>query len=129
MCTAAETSGAARISPSVPKRHPAAIVTIRTTSGCRLQRRAHRERLDQVLEQAVREDDEHEHDQRRRRAARAERDHHREGAADERADVRDVGEDEVDDADRPGQRDAEDPGADSPITMPLNAATIVTPLK
>ena len=33
MCTAADVSGAARTSPTIPKRLPAAIVTMRTTSG------------------------------------------------------------------------------------------------
>ena len=36
MCTAAEVSGAASVSPTIPKRLPAPIVTTRTTSGLRL---------------------------------------------------------------------------------------------
>jgi hypothetical protein len=36
MCTAAEVSGAASVSPTIPNRAPAPIVTTSTTSGLRL---------------------------------------------------------------------------------------------
>ena len=54
MCTAAEVRGAASVSPTIPNRAPAPIVTTSTTSGIEAQRRAHHERLDHLLESTVR---------------------------------------------------------------------------
>ena len=75
--------------------------------------RAHREGLEDVLQQPVGQQDDQEHHEGDGRPFRAEGDDHRERAGDERADERNVGGHEADHGDRAGQRDAEQQGADS----------------
>ena len=77
-----------------------------------IESRAHRERLDDVLQQPVGEDHDHEHDRGGRRSVRAEGDDDGERAGDERPDVGDVRRDRRDDADGSGERHAEDQRAD-----------------
>ena len=72
-----------------------------------VERRAHREGLEDVLQQPVGQDHDQEHDQRGRGPFRAQRDDDCEGARDERPDVGDVGGHEGDHRDRARQRHAE----------------------
>ena len=65
--TAAETSGAASTMPIIPNRHPAPIVTISTDERVELEGGAEGERLEDVLQEPVRQDDDDEHDHRGRR--------------------------------------------------------------
>ena len=103
MWTAADVRGAARISPIMPKRLPAAMVTNRTASGFKSRVAPKAMGWTTCLEHAVRQENDHEHDRGCPRALRGERDHHRERARDERADEGDVGRHEGDHRDRAGQ--------------------------
>ena len=113
MWTAAERSGAATIIPIMPEQRTGGDRHDQDGERVEVERGTERERLEEVLQEAVREDHDHEHDRRRRRALRAEREQHRERAGDERAEVRDVGGHEGDDRDRAGERNAQDQRARS----------------
>ena len=108
MCTAAEVSGAASVSPTMPNRAPPPIGDDQDRERVDAERRAHHERLDQLLEHAVAQQRDDRHDDRRVRALGAERDEHRERAGHPCAEVRDVRTGEGDDRDRPGERHADD---------------------
>ena len=110
MCVAAEVSGAASTSPIIPNRLPPAIVTISTAERVDAERRAERDRLDHLLQDAVGQQHDDGHDQRGRRALRPEREQHRERARRPRAQVRDVRGGEVDERDRAGVVDVEHDG-------------------
>ena len=77
-----------------------------------VERRSHRKRLHDVLQQPVRQDHDHEHDQRRRGSMCAERDHDGERSRHERADERNIRADERHHADRAGERHVEDQRAE-----------------
>ena len=104
---AAEVSGAASVNPTIPNR-PGPDRDDEHHERVQPERRAHDERLDHLLKRAVRQQRDDCHDERSRRPLGAERDQHREGAGDPRADERHVGRHERDDRDRPRERHAED---------------------
>ncbi len=63
MCTAAEVSGAARTSPIIPTRQPGADRDDEHHERVQIESRSHRKRLQDVLEQSVRQQHDDEHDQ------------------------------------------------------------------
>ena len=108
MCTAAEVSGAASVSPTIPNRAAGADRDDEYHERVEAQCRAHHEWLDHLLENAVREQGDERHDRRVGRAAGAQCHEHREAAGDPGADEGHVGPHERDDRDRPRERHTED---------------------
>ena len=98
----------------MPKMAPKPIVSDEDEERVHAQGGAERDRLHDVLEQAVREQDDDQHDQRGLCALRPQREDNRKGARHEGADERDVGSDEGDDRDCPGERHVENERADTP---------------
>ena len=80
MRTTAEVTGAARISPTAPKSAPPRDRDDQDGERVDAERRAHRERLHQLLKHAVREQLDHDHADRGVGPGAAQRDQHREGA-------------------------------------------------
>ena len=114
MWIAADVSGAPSMSPAMPKMAPNTDRRDEDEERVHPQRGAERDRLHDVLQQAVREQDDDQHDQRGLCALRPQREHNCEGARHERADEGDVGSDEGDDGDCPGERNVENQRPDDP---------------